>query len=855
MVSNGNRVAGSGANTLMHRAGVGEFLDPTRESIGREELEARLEELKAIARSVGGDAGLEVTLGQPGDGSYCQYGGPASLRTDRVNRSIFIDPLHLLEEGNKFIIAHEGMHAYVTRSAFDSSVHTALKHACDVQALYKEVGFASLLNYLEDCGGNTWLTTTYPAFEESEQKFYDPMLKGENPQMHTGETKAVTARLGFYPRFAQFGSEIMKRWHTGEYSTALDPSVGEALIKQEKNNERFIGAFPTTQLASTGERDALFCTRFLIAALQIMPSLRELVGKDKAQAGMQQFLNEQAQKGQQNEQQGGQQQSGQPQDAAQQSKQQSQSGQQQGGEQQSGQPQDGAQQSKQQSQSGQQQGSEQQSGQPQDGAQQGQSPHSGGPSSSTPSSGGAGSQLSPETKREVNQKTEEHRESLRKELQQQLDDLSKHLDGQGAEGRQSPADPSKQIEDLRRKIEERFDDPGSRDAKREAERHLQGLEKLKDSIDSQAVPVDELSDAAQSELKKLYDQLQGADKQRLETRGEDLLKELEDAIRQQLEGKLQDSPAPTHKQTREAKDQAAKAAKAYQQMREDAKRLEEVRRSKLSLWDAALEDVSGSVQKLYSRLERILRPAVPEWDSGHATGSRLNPFMTMQAKADRKLVNKMWEQKSLPMEREFVFSLLVDNSGSMGSASKYLHARQCAVLLSEVLSRLKVPLEISIFSDSSAILKQFDETPSKAKKNEIGGAMNGEGGGTEDYVAVRKCVESIGARTEEHKFLIVLTDGGSNDGDQLQKSLKDALTSNIRVIGLGLGDGTLDVDKYYPIGRGGLSLNPKDKEAALGPYFSKLLEEILKNPQQFVAKSLREKALKKELEDTGKNGG
>ena len=825
MVSNGNRVAGSGADTRMHSAGVGEFLDPTRESIGREELEARLAELKAIARSVGGDAGLEVTLGQPGHGSYCQYGGPASLRTDRVNRSIVIDPLHLLEEGNKFIIAHEGMHAYVTRSAFDRSVHTALKDACDVQALYKEVGFASLLNYLEDCGGNTWLTTTYPAFEESEQKLYDPMLKGENPQMHTGETKAVTARLGFYPRFAQFGSEIMKRWHTGEYSTALDPSVGEALIKQEKNNDRFIGAFPTTQLASAGERDALFCTRFLIAALQIMPTLRELVEKDKTQAGMQQFLNEQAQKGQRNKPQGD--------------------------EQQSGQPQDGAQQSKQQSQSGQQQGSQQQSGQPQDGAQQGQSPHNGQPSSSTPSSGGAGSQLSPETKREVNQKTEEHRESLRKELRQQLDDLSKHLDGQGAEGRQSPADPSKQIEDLRRKIEERFDDPGSRDAKREAERHLQGLEKLKDSIDSQAVPVDELSDAAQSELKKLYDQLQGADKQRLETRGEDLLKELEDAIREQLEGKLEESPAPTHKQTREA----AKAAKAYQQMRVDAKQLEEVRRSKLSLWDAALEDVSGSVQKLYSRLERILRPVVPEWDSGHATGSRLNPFMTMQAKADRKLVNQMWEQKSLPMEREFVFSLLVDNSGSMRSDEKYLHARQCAVLLSEVLSRLKVPFEISIFSDSSVILKQFDETPSKAKKNEIGGAMDGEGGGTEDYVAVRKCVESIGARTEENKFLIVLTDGGSNDGDQLQKSLKDALTSNIRVIGLGLGDGTSDVDKYYPIGRGGLSLNPKDKEAALGPYFSKLLEEILKNPQQFGAKSLREKALKKEVEDTGKNGG
>lgn len=746
----------------MHGAGPELPPDPAQASIGGKNPEAVLEALRAIARSVALDSSLKVELGQPGQGSYCQFGGPAALRTDRAIKTITIDPLHVLDEGNAFIIAHEGMHAYVDSSPFDTAVHLPLKQACDPEALYHEVGFASLLNYLADCGGNTWLASSYPAFKEPLRKLYDSMLTSENPEMHSGETKAITARLGFFPRFAQFGSEIMKRWHTGLYSERLDPSVQDALKNQEGNTERFIKCYPEKQLSQGKEREALFVERFLIAALRIMPTVRALAEKDKAQAGMQQFLNEQNRSG-------------------------------------------GA---------------------------------------------GAAAQLSPETQREVSEQTAAHRESLREELQKQLDDLSKYLDGQAAKATasQAPAnstDQSQQIEELRRKINEKFDDAADKDAKREAERVLDGLEKLKDSIDSQAAPIDKLSESAQSELKQLYDDLDKADRQRLEKQGEDLLKELEDAIREQLEGKFQKAPAPTHKQNSEASDLAAQAAEAYRQAREAAKRMEELRQSKLSLWDAALESVSDSVQKLYSRLENILLPPPSEWDSGHATGGRPNLLTTMQARADPKLRSKIWEKKEFPMERQFVFSLLVDNSGSMQSQEQYLYARQCAVLLSTVLTMLKVPFEISSFSEGSTVLKKFDEKPSRERKNEIGGAINGKGGGTHDYDAVRECVQAIGARSEENKFLIVITDGGSSNGEQLQEALKDALESHIRVVGLGIGSGTTDVDRYYPIGRGGLSLDPKDKEAALGPYFSKLLEQILKNPQQFVAKALREKAAKR----------
>lgn len=745
----------------VYASGPGESPDPAQASISRKTLEAKLKELSAVARSVAADAGLDVHLGNPGGGSACRYGGLATHRVDRVKRVVVIDPEHLLDEANKFIIAHEGMHAYVTRSPFDRSVHIALEQACSPHSLYQEIGFASLFDYLEDCGGNEWLTKNYPAFKEQEQKFYDEMLRVENPEAHTGESQSVMARLGFFPRFAQFGSEVMKRWHTGSYSTTVDPGVLSALQKHQDKVDAFIKSFPTSQHSSAELRDGLFVRRFLIAAVNIMPTIRKLVDEDKAQAGMQQFLNQQTQSTQQGHEQSGQ----------------------------------------------------------------------------TSSIGGAGSELSPQANREVNEKAANHRQKLRGQLQEQLDQLAKHLKASTAS---DIKDTSEQIEVLRKAIEENFDS-ADHEAKQEVKRHLDQLEKLHESIDSQGPPIHELSENTKTELKSLYEKLAQREREALEKLGEEILKDLEDAIREQLEGKMLEQPAPTHRQNTEASKKAVQAAAAYQKMIEDAGELENIRRSKLSLWDAAKEEVSETITRLYTRLEKILRPTVPEYESGYADGSRPHLPTVMQAKADPKLKSKMWEKKSIALEREFAFSLLVDNSGSMTMDERHLHARQCAVLLSEVLTRLRIPFEISIFSDRSQIVKKFDERPDKEKKKAIGEAINGDGGGTNDYMAVKQCVEQIGGRSEEHKFLIVVTDGGSSNGTELQKEIKNALDQGVRVIGLGIGSGTTDVDKYYPIGRGELSIDPKDKETALGPYFAKLLEGILKNPQQFIAKALREK--------------
>ena len=57
---------------------------------------ARLRELQAIAKNVALDAGLEVKLGEEGGGSFCAYGRPSGVQISRRDRSITIDPNHIL---------------------------------------------------------------------------------------------------------------------------------------------------------------------------------------------------------------------------------------------------------------------------------------------------------------------------------------------------------------------------------------------------------------------------------------------------------------------------------------------------------------------------------------------------------------------------------------------------------------------------------------------------------------------------------------------------------------------------------------------------------------------------------------
>ena len=846
---------------------VGKVLDLNVPATGldQKELESRLSELKAIACNIALDPNLKVQLGQEGEGSFCRMGGPSGISISRSDRSITIDPKHLLDDGNKFIIAHEGMHAHVTFSPLDRDLNLTIERIVNPEALYKGVGFAALFNYLEDCGGNSWLFKAYSGFKEQGKELYDRMLNTENPEMHTPETSAVAARLGFNPRFAQFGSEIMKKWWTGSYSKELDPDVKQALVKHEKHAEDFIESFEPGQIAGLSVRQAKWTNRFLIAALDIYPTVKELVAKDLAQGALQQYANQQQQ----------QQPPGQPGQPGQPGGQPGQPGGQSG---QPGEP--GGQPGQPGGQSGQPGGQPGQPGQPGPGQPGGQSGQQGGgarqgpptlfqrvkslfqpspgqpgqPSPGQPGPGQPGQQgggaeqgplpLSQSAKNEIDQRSAEHRDKLREQLGEKLDELNRNLGGSGVNPQgetPSSKELSAEIKSLRGAIDEQHPGDENGEQSKALHKQLDTLEQLSKSIDSQAAPVDSLSKNTQDELQKGFEQLKQEQKRELENKATEILKQLEDKIREMLEGQLQENTPHTHQQQQERAEQEQHAAEINKDIDEQVKKFEEQRRASLSEWDRAREEVTPFINTLYSQLERLLRPSIPEWDSGYESGSRINIFRAMQAEADPKQRNTIWERKSLPFEKSFVFSLLIDTSGSM-SEDRSQSALQCGVLLSEVLNRLNVPFEIARFEDQTGVLKEFENKPTKEEKQRIAASITGgRRGGTNDYLAIAQQAGALKPRSEENKFLIVITDGGSSNETELKKELSNALNSSIYVIGLGIGDGTSDVDTYYPIGRGSLSLDSKDRENGLGPYFSKILERILTDPQRFIQQSLKKR--------------
>ena len=437
---------------------------------------------------------------------------------------------------------------------------------------------------------------------------------------------------------------------------------------------------------------------------------------------------------------------------------------------------------------------------------------------------------------------------MRKELGEHLDDLNRQLDGKSADSqgssssRQAPSDRelTEKLEEARQKVADRFGDADTATQREALERQLETFEKLKNEIPNQSAPIDQLSPEAQRALEEEFKKLPTAEKRKLSEKAQELLEDLEDKIRESMEAQLEQGKPDSHGDRRRQAESAKRAAMASERIDQDIKEMERKRQDSLGEWDWLREVTSAQVTRLHSRLERLFRPTVPEWESGHPCGSRVNPFAVMQGEADRKLAAKIWERKNLPSERSFVFSLLVDVSGSM-SGEPAIQAAECAVFLSEVLNRLKVPFEIATFSDSSRVIKRFEERPNKSAKDKIARRLDAGGGGTQDFDAVAARTADLKKRDEENKFLIVITDGGSSDGERLTQRLRDAYGSNICVIGLGIGEGTGDVDTYYPIGRGELSLDPNDREKHLGTYFAKTLEKILINPEQFVREALRSK--------------
>ena len=225
--------------------------------------------LKIISQRVGGDFRMEVKLGEPGGGSF--------FNPD--DGSITFDPLQIIENPDqaKFIAGHEGSHRAITPHPKELGLSPK-----EIEELYSQIGFGYLQNAIEDPAVNDWMKKRFPGLKEYVEKTYNEQFKEENVVLSRPEVKKIAVQLGYWPRFVQYGSEVIRDWHQKRFSKELDPAVEKALQRTINYARESINTIPDPQKLNLEKKEIISAgqKRFENNTKYIWPEVKKLVEMD-----------------------------------------------------------------------------------------------------------------------------------------------------------------------------------------------------------------------------------------------------------------------------------------------------------------------------------------------------------------------------------------------------------------------------------------------------------------------------------------------------------------------------------------------------------------------------------------------
>lgn len=222
------------------------------------------------------------------------------------------------------------------------------------------------------------------------------------------------------------------------------------------------------------------------------------------------------------------------------------------------------------------------------------------------------------------------------------------------------------------------------------------------------------------------------------------------------------------------------------------------------------EAIDSQINQLISTLELHLSPRRKNRvTDGHRSGHKINLNRAMMLESDPRIYDTIWQRRrKVVTKRSVCFSILLDLSGSMTRDEKILNALQGLVLISEALNCLEIPFTINGFNSERKEVKRFDQTIHQQMIFAIGEleeeAESERGWYNYDGKFLRIVADEISHRPEHDKFIIVISDGGPTgeygDGEEeLQEAIEyvQSLHNAPILIGLGIGEGTEHVSKYY----------------------------------------------------------
>lgn len=436
----------------------------------------------------------------------------------------------------------------------------------------------------------------------------------------------------------------------------------------------------------------------------------------------------------------------------------------------------------------------------------------------------------PEFKKLVDQDMQD--QEIQELMQQMMQDGQS---GEGQEGQGMPQDLNDRLTpDQQKELEQAMQQAQQSGPSQQGEGQSQPADGQPSQGQRRPVDIDSLSPELKEKLRDYIDSQPQPTREQLEAAVRQPLKELEDLINEQLQGQLSDDP--DKKAEREAQQKAAAESGDGAKKRSDEQvepsdqpatpsnyeqtddfrkfkdQLEKVMQKDESVYEQNRREVLPVIDALEGDLrELFVARRANKWYSGFRSGKRIDIKKRMQEKALGifAVESKAWQKRELPQEKDYAITLLVDLSGSM-KGQKISETFKGAVVLAEVLNRLSIPTEILGFNDRLYEYQPYGQNMSQEIRDRMGtmprevsterAAYNDDGWALEEASA------RLARQKATEKFLFVLSDGvprpsSAHSGAQYELGgvvRKVMSETDQKLIGLGIGQGTDHVTRFYP---------------------------------------------------------
>lgn len=354
----------------------------------------------------------------------------------------------------------------------------------------------------------------------------------------------------------------------------------------------------------------------------------------------------------------------------------------------------------------------------------------------------------------------------------------------------------------------------------------------------EAIDLKTLPEELKQKIKEYIESLPEDQQKEIAEKAQAAFKEFEDALNEELQGKLSDNPEKkAERGEKEGQEQenagqasvsAGERVTTGQVQKSPAKILGErvfsEKLAEIEREENAYEKYRREVLPLIDQLEAELRQIfvdrrVTSWKGGFKGGKRIDIKKRIQEKAKDVPVmeSHAWQRRERPQEKDYAISLLVDVSGSMYWDDKSKEALKSIIVLGEVLNRLGVNVEILGFNDDMKEYQTYGEDMSKGVRDRIGEIINDAASKRCNMCRMDHNASDIGWATEvaaerlakqkaAQKFLITLSDYQFEESPkhpadkyELGETIKKILEkTDAHLIGLGIGRGTEQVETYYP---------------------------------------------------------